>query len=132
VRRFDEERYHELVPHEEGQDIEDPTPSPATPHVYFNRLHWKDWDGDRGGDWDGLYRVDCESRAIECVLSPAMNPTLRISGVLGISGDGARLYVVGSSPKSGANRVTFHDSVMELDLATLVMRPLAALRATVV
>ena len=132
MRRFDEEGYQELVPHEEGQDIEDPTPSPTTPHVYFNRLLWKDWDGDRGGNWDGLYRVDCGSRAVECLLSPAMSPSTRISGILGISGDGTRLHVVGSSTKSGADRCTVHYGVAELDLATLEMRPLTALRATFV
>src|SRR5512140_1585453 len=57
ARRFDEAKYHELVPHEEGHDVNDPTPSPTTPYVYFNRIIWKDWDGDRGGNWDGMFRV---------------------------------------------------------------------------
>jgi hypothetical protein len=133
VRRFDEALYHDLVPHEEGYDIEDPTPSPTTAHVYFNRLIWKDWDGDRGGNWDGLFRVDCETRRVECLLSQAISPSTRISGILGISGDGARLYVVDSSmTKSGANRAKAHEGVAELDLATLEMRPLTELRATFV
>jgi hypothetical protein len=133
VRRFDEQRYHELVPHEEGHDVDDPTPSPTTPHVYFNRLVWRDWDGDRGGNWDGMFRVDCETRSVECLLSPAISPSTRISGILGISGDGTRLYVVGSSTqKSGTDRCTVHYGVAELDLATLEMRPLTALRATFV
>jgi hypothetical protein len=133
ARRFDEERYHELVPHEEGHDVDDPTPSPATPHVYFNRTVWGDWDGDRGGNWDGMFRVDCETRSVECLLSPTMSPSTRISGILGISGDGTRLYVVGSSTKQcGTNRCTVGYGVAELDLATLEMRPLTALQATFV
>ena len=132
MRRFDEDRYHELVPHEEGYDINEPTPSPTTPHVYFNRLVWMDWDGEWGANWDGLFRVDCESRAVECLLSPTASPSTRISRVLGISGDGTRLHVVGSSTKSGAKGCTVHYGVAALDLTTLEMRPLAALRATFV
>ena len=132
VRRFDENKYHELVPHGEGYDVNDPTPSPTTPHVYFNRLVWSDWDGERGGNWDGLFRVNCESRGVECLLSPTMSPSTRISNILGISGDGARLYVIGSSAKSGADHATVHYGVADLDLVTLEMRPLTALRATFV
>jgi hypothetical protein len=132
ARRFDENRYHELVPHEEGHDIEDPTPAPMTPHVYFNRMIWKDWEGTRGGSWDGLFRVECESRTVECLLSPAMSPSPHISRILGISGDGSRLHVIGSSAKSGTDGCTAHYGVAELDLATLEMRPLAALQATFV
>lgn len=132
ARRFDEERYHELVPHEEGHDIGDPTPSPTTPYVYFNRTIWKDWGGTRGGNWDGMFRVDCESRAVECLLSPTMSPSTSVSRILGISGDGSRLHVVGSSTEPGTGGCTVHYGVSELDLATLEMRPLAALRATFV
>lgn len=132
VRRFDEERYSELVPHEEGYDIEDPTPSPTTPHVYFNRIVWSDWEGTRGGRWDGLFRVDCESRAVECLLSPATSPSTPISRILGINGDGTHLHVVGSSATSGADGCTVHYGVADLDIATREMRPLTALRATFV
>ncbi|MFT3776204.1 MAG: hypothetical protein QM820_63480 [Minicystis sp.] len=114
ARRFEEEKYHELVPHEEGHDVDDPTPSPTTPHVYFNRMVWKDWEGTRGGDWDGLFRVDCASRAVECLLSPAMGST-RISRILGISGDGNRLHVIGASTTSGASGCTVHYGVAELE-----------------
>jgi hypothetical protein len=132
VRRFDEELYRELVPHEEGHDIDDPTPSPTTPYVYFNRTLWKDWGGTRGGDWDGLFRVHCESLAVDCLLSSALSPSTRISRILGISGDGARLHVVGSSTKARVDGGTVDYGVADLDLATLEMRPLAALRATFV
>jgi hypothetical protein len=132
ARRFDEATYHELVPHEEGHDVNDPTPSPTTPYLYFNRIVWSDWDGDRGGNWGGLFRVDCESRVVECLLSRTMSAGTDISGILGISGDGARLYVVGSSTESGTQRCTVHYGVAELDLGTLEMRPLTALRATFV
>jgi hypothetical protein len=132
ARRFDEARYHELVPHEEGNDIDDPTPSPTTPHVYFNRMFVFDWAGTRGVNWDGLYRVDCETRSVEPLLSPTISPTISISRILGISGDGARLHVVGSSTASEPDRATVHYGVAELDLATLEMRSLTALRATFV
>lgn len=132
MRRFDETRYHELVPHEEGHDIEDPTPSPTMPYVYFNRLVWKDWEGDRGGHWDGMFRVNCETRTIECLLSPVIGSSTRISGILGISGDGTRLYVIGSTGTAGPDHATLHYGVAELDLATLEMRPLTALQATFV
>ncbi len=133
VRRFDEKRYHELVPHEEGHDINDPTPSPTTAHVYFNRMIWKDWDGDRGGDWDGLFKVNCETRSVELLLSPTISPTISISRILGISGDGTHLHVVGSSSmKSRADQATVHYGVANLDLTTLEMQPLTPLRATFV
>lgn len=126
ARRFDEERYHVLVPHEEGHDIQDPTPSPTTPHVYFNRFLFRDFDGSRGGNWGGLYRVDCESGAVECLLSRSAD---FISKILGISGDGASLYVVGGAGAPEADGCRFHYGVAELDLETLEMRPLTALRA---
>ncbi len=132
ARRFDEKLYHELVPHEEGYDVNDPTPSPKTTQVYFNRLVWKDWDGDRGGEWDGLFRVDCETRSVECLLSKAISPSTRISGILGISGDGASLCVVGSSTTPGTDGCRIDYGVARLDLTTLEMHPLTALRATFV
>jgi hypothetical protein len=48
------------------------------------------------------------------------------------AGDGTRLHVVGSSSKSRADGYTVHYGVAELDLATLEMRHLTALRATFV
>jgi hypothetical protein len=129
ARRFDEKMYHALVPHEEGHDIQDPTPSPTTPQVYFNRFLYRDREGNWGGNWDGLYRVDCESRAVERLLSRSEN---FISNILGISGDGASLYVVGSAAASEADACRIQYGVAELDLATLEMRPLTALRATFV
>lgn len=135
VRRFDEKKYHALVPHEEGHDIESLTPSPTTPHVYFNRMIWRDWDGDWGGTFDGLYRVDCESGAVECLASPSKNASALPSTILGISGDGASLYVVGGAAgpveevEADTRRIQIHYGVAELDLATLEMRPLTALRA---
>jgi hypothetical protein len=100
--------------------------------VYFNRTLWKDWEGTRGGDWDGLFRVHCESLAVDCLLSSDLSPSTRISRILGISGDGTRLHVVGSSTKARADGGTVDYGVAELDLATLEMRPLTALRATFV
>jgi hypothetical protein len=132
ARRFDEERYHELVPHEEGHDVNDPTPSPTTPYVYFNRIVWKDWEGTPGGNWGGLFRVSCEGGGVECLLSPATNPTVQISSILGISGDGARLHVVGSSTSPGADGCAIQYGVAQLELATLGMRSLTPLRATFV
>jgi hypothetical protein len=129
ARRFDEKTYHALVPHEEGHDIESLAPSPTTPHVYFNRFLHRDCDGSWGGNPDGLYRVDCQSGTVECLLSPSTN---FISKILGISGDGASLYVVGSSSTPGTDSRRIDYGVSELDLATLEMRPLTALRATFV
>ena len=126
TRRFDEKRYHALAPHEEAHDIESLTPSPTTPHVYFNRFIWKDWDGDWGRNPDGLYRVHCESGAVECLLSRSEG---FVSKILGISGDGASLYVVGSSTTPGTDGCRIDYGVAELDLATLEMRPLTALQA---
>ncbi len=129
ARRFDEKKYHALVSHEEGHDIESLAPSPTTPHVYFNRYLRTYFEGNWGGNWDGLYRVDCESLHVECLLSPS---TGFISKILGISGDGASLYVVGgaAAPEAGGCRIEY--GVAELDLATLEMRPLTALQATFV
>lgn len=133
ARRFDEKKYHALVPHEEGHDIQDLAPSPTTPHVYFNRFLRSWCDGSWGGNWDGLYKVDCESRAVECLLSRSTNGSAFISNILGISGDGASLYVVGSAAAmESADSCRIQYGVAELDLATLEMRPLTALRATFV
>jgi hypothetical protein len=132
ARRFDEKRYHALVPHEEGHNIESMAPSPTTPHVYFNRFLWGYCDDSRGLNWDGLYRVDCESLAVECLLSRSTGGSASVSEILGISGDGASLYVVGGAGAPEANSRRIHYGVAELDLATLEMRPLTELRATFV
>jgi Tol biopolymer transport system component len=106
-----------LVQHQTGQQLGSPTPSPNSPHLYFNRLLWS----DGAGDWDGLYRVDCLSGDVERLLGRSKPGGDWLSEIVGISGDGRRLIVV--------NQTNTGYHLSSLDIGKRTFSPLATLPA---
>lgn len=124
ARPLDDELYSELVRQEDEFDIQDPTPSPTLPHVYFNRVRWH----GSAGNWDGLFRVSCDSRVVERLLPRTPAAGGFIAQIIGISGDGLRLFVVTTLPKRLEDTIVY--AAATLDLASLELTTLTELRAT--
>jgi len=123
-RVFDGRTYSELVPHQDHVDDGDPTPCPVSPVMYFKRDIWT----GAGGEWSGLYRVHLQSRRLTCILGEDSLAGGWISQILGVSGDGERLFVkVGSVLEVPTGPARY--GVAALDLKTMRIAPLADLPA---
>jgi hypothetical protein len=128
ARGFGERHYRELVPHADGLDIQDPLSCPVSPFVYFNRTIWK----DRGGNWDGLYRVHCHTLEVERLVPSQVNRPTWISALLGITPDGSRLFVRTATQNPQPLTSTVAYAVATLDISSGIYTPLTDLPAVFV
>ncbi len=106
-------RYQALVDDiETNQSLVDPIPCPQNPFLYFNRVRWD----DDGGFFEGVFRVDLTSRAVEAI--PKVDDVEYISRLLSMSPDGTHLIVVSANRDSPGLVFSFRYYLASLDVMT--------------